>query len=103
MIKLLIHAVRGNGALRLQEKVDEAAKTLAARRGESEVSRYMMQFFMDRADNIDPVDDWWGYAQARQKQEDHMQDLRINQRRVEECWARLEALTEQLKKLQENQ
>lgn len=101
MIRLLIRAMRGDAAMRLEEKIDKAAKAVADCRGEIAVSQYMLDFYKARRSNIDPMDDHWGFAQAREKEHDNDKDLKALQRLLEERWARMEALTEQRRQLLE--
>lgn len=73
------------------EKVRQRVRKVAHYSGEVEYHRTMRDFYRDNVSKIDPHEEWWVFAHNRQKQHDHQQDLAVEERRLEEARAKLDA------------
>ena len=89
-------------AKRLQNgdiKVQDAMRVLSRRIADAEFHRTMAGFYTDRVIATDPHTDWWGFADAKQKQHDHQHDCLAEEKRIEEARATVEARKAELAKL----
>jgi len=72
-------------------KLEEAMRAKAKFVSELEFHRSMVDFYTSRVQEIDPYNDWWNFADSKQKQYDHQQDLLVYGKRVEEADAKVAA------------
>ena len=70
-IREMIHNQREYKA---KERITDALKAHAKAASDAEYHRIMADFYTKRADKIDPEIDWWGFAEAKQKETEHVQD-----------------------------
>lgn len=56
-----------------------------------EFNRTMGNFYTERVLDIDPHQDWWAFAEAKQKQYDHQLDFVRYEKRSQEADAKVEA------------
>lgn len=70
-------------AERAQYEREQREQRLKAREeAEAEYHRRMANFYTDRVLAIDQHTDWWGYAEAKQKQYDHQCECLRHERRA---------------------
>jgi hypothetical protein len=81
-IKNLLSAHR---AERQYEKIEAAIRTEARLASEAEFHRTMADWYTKQLDGIDPHADWWGFAQTKQKEQNHIADHRVFEGRREEA------------------
>lgn len=72
-------------------KLERAMRTKAKFVSDLEFHRSMVDFYTSRVQEIDPYNDWWNFADSKQKQYDHQQDLLVYEKRVEEADAKVAA------------
>lgn len=80
-----------------EQRLRDRARTVAARAGDVAAEKYLVEFYKTTAQATDPYKDWWAFANARQKQADHENDLTIATRRHAEAVAKLNAQLEKMK------
>lgn len=73
------------------DKLEKAIRTKAKFVSDLEFHRSMADFYTSRVLEIDPDNDWWYFADSKQKQYDHQQDLLAYEKRVEEADAEVAA------------
>ena len=81
------------------QKVQDAMRVLSRRIADAEFHRTMAGFYTDRVIATNPHVDWWGFADAKQKQYDHQLDCLAEEKRTEEARAVVEARKAELAKL----
>lgn len=64
------------------EREQREQRTRAREEAEAEYHRIMANFYTDRVLAIDPNADWWGFAEAKQKQYDHQTECLRYERRA---------------------
>lgn len=84
---------------RQRQRVRDAAKTVAARAGDVAAEQYLVEFYKTQAQATNPYNDWYAYADVRQKQADHENDLAVAQRRHADAAAHLNAQQLKLEKM----
>ena len=84
---------------RRRQRVRDAARAVAARAGDVAAEQYLVEFYKTQAQATNPYNDWWAYADVRQKQADHENDLTIAQRRHADAVAKLNAQQLKLEKM----
>lgn len=72
-------------------KLEKAIRVKAKFVSDLEFHRSMADFYTSRVLEIDPDNDWWNFADAKQKQYDHQNDLLAYEKRVEEADAEVAA------------
>jgi 7-keto-8-aminopelargonate synthetase-like enzyme len=98
---LLREIVVGDPVKKQYERVETAIKTKAQKVSDAEFNRTMANFYTDRVLGIDPHQDWWDFADAKQKQYDHQTACVKNDQQVNEAHARVEAEAQRFHALQE--
>lgn len=93
MLNALFQMLFGENIKAQQQKVEDAIRVKAQRIGDLEYERTMANFYTDRSMSIDPQTDWWGFADAKQKQHDHQLAFVACEGRVEVATARVAAET----------
>jgi hypothetical protein len=84
IVDAIRRAIATHRAGREYEKIEAAIRTEARLASEAEFHRTMSDWYTKQLDAIDPHADWWGFAQTKQKEQDHIIDHRIySQRRAE--------------------
>lgn len=84
---------------RQRQRVRDAARAVAARAGDVAAEQYLVEFYKTQAQAINPYNDWWAYADVRQKQADHENDITTAQRRHADAVAKLNAQQLKLEKM----
>jgi len=100
-ILAIIHWIHGAPTQRAYEQVQKAVWLRARIHAEREFHDVMQGFYTEQALSINPDQDWWGFAAAKQKQFDHQQEWLIEARRMEAASAKVRAATERLNQLRE--
>ena len=70
---LLRELVCGDPQQKQKERVEKAVKAQAQLNSDAEFHRTMTDFYTLQVDNIDPHTDWWEFADAKQKEHDHVE------------------------------
>ena len=87
-MKALINMIRfmfyTNKVDRYHGKVEDAIRRKALSVANVEFHRTMGNFYGEMLMEIDPHQDWWGFANAKQKQHNHHNDFLMQQQRVDE-------------------
>lgn len=100
ILQLIRDTVRHSRIQNRYEKVEQAIKNKARIISDLEFHRTMSNFYTERVMDINPHEDWWAFAQAKQKQYDHQMDFTIIERKVEEAEAKVVACTNAYKAAQ---
>lgn len=95
MLKMLQKTRAGRQKTRVHLSLAKQARWA----GEATAAKTLLGFYSQRAEATNPYDDWWAYADARQKQVDYQLEYDILQRKADEAEARVEAETAKLEKL----
>lgn len=100
----LWHMVRdvlfGTPVRRKYDKVEAAIKAKAEAMSQREFHLAMWNFYTARVEIIEPHLNWWGFAEAKQKQYDHSIEAATWEDRVEEADGVLAARDAELKVLE---
>lgn len=67
----------GSRQSRLESKIHDTVQTLSAIHGRVEACELLHAFYAKKANQIDPYQDWHGYATWRQREHDSEQDLKL--------------------------
>jgi hypothetical protein len=89
--KLLCDTFRSNRQRKQQERVEDAVKAHAELVGEGHVQKIMAEFYTNRVATIDHTQHWWAYAQAKQKEHEHVQECIALVAKADEAAARIDA------------
>lgn len=95
----LLDLIKGDPVARQYEKVEDAIRTQSQSVADAEADRILCDFYTERVNTIDPHTDWWGFADAKQKQVDHTASWTRNVQRVEEAKAKVEAAKVRMKEV----
>lgn len=87
----LLDMIRTDKERQRKERVENAAKAHAQAKAEVEAERLMCDFYSERVANIDHETHWWEYAEAKQKEADHLAAWRRAVDKAQEAEAKLEA------------
>lgn len=90
MIHTIKSTLRGNRVRKQYQRVEKAIREKAQMVSELEFNRTMGNFYTERVLDIDPHQDWWGFADAKQKQYEHQNDFLRYEKRIEEADAKVE-------------
>ena len=82
---------------RQQQRVRDAARAVASRLGDVKGQEYLVEYYKTQAQATNPYDDWWTYADVRQKQADHEVELTLAQHRHARAVANLKTQQEKVK------
>ena len=99
IVPAIVHHLAGDKFRRQYEKVEGAIRAKAQLASDMEFHRTLANFYTERVMDIDPHKDWWGFADAKQKQTDNQDDYVRLQRKMEEAEARVDAYTNALHSL----
>lgn len=91
--------LRLNKTRKLYEKLETAVTKKAELQARMEFNRSMANFYTDRVLSIDPHQDWWRFAEAKQKQFNHQEDCTLLSGRIEEAQAVIVAREQELHEL----
>lgn len=89
ILKAIRHHVSDNRIRRRYEKIEKAIREKAQLVSDMEFHRTMSNFYTERVLEIDPHSDWWGFADAKQKQHDHQIDFTRYSKAVQEADAKV--------------
>lgn len=84
----------------VQDAIERAVHHKAELSSNHEFKRVMANFHTERVLEIDHTNDWWGYANHRQKQVDFQNDAVKVEGYIEEAEARIQGLKQSLLVLQ---
>lgn len=87
-IKEMLHSDRMS---KRKARIEKAVRAKAAATGDAEFHRVMADYYTARVATIDPDVDWWGFADAKQKEQDNIDLFQKYSRNVEEATARIKA------------
>lgn len=87
----LIEFLFGDPIKRQYERIEAAAKRKAEAVADAELHRTLANFYTMRVMTIDPHIDWWGFADAKQKQHEHQVACIKFDHEVEEAHAQVQA------------
>lgn len=79
-------------------KLEEAIKTKAELVGKAEFCRTMANFYTGRVAVIDPHQQWWDFAEAKEKQYTHQISCVTLEAKIEEATKLIEARTAQFER-----
>lgn len=73
------------------QKIELAIKTKAQLVSDHEFNRVMENFYIDRCLAIDPHMDWWGFADAKEKQMEYNKQLARLAKKIQTAMAHVKA------------
>lgn len=76
---------------RQHQRVIDAVMSNARANSDAEFHRIMANFYTERASSIDPQIDWWDFAEAKQKEYDHVEEHQAHGARGAETAAVVDA------------
>jgi hypothetical protein len=99
VLTVLREFIVGDPLVRHYGHVERAIKRKAERVADAEFARTMAHFYTERVLNIDHNVDWWGFADAKQKQHDYQRDTLLYDKRVDEASQQAEARMKQYQRV----
>lgn len=72
-------------------RVETSIRNKASLASDMTFHQTMVDFYTDRVSTTDPNVDWWGFAEAKQKQVDNQEDIRLLSKRLAEADATVKA------------
>lgn len=91
MIKRIKEMVRVDRISKRKARLESAVRAKANAFGEAEYHRMMSDYYSGCVAAIDPHADWWGFADAKQKEQDNIAMFQEYSKKVSEASARIEA------------
>lgn len=79
--------LRSNRIAKQKQRVIDAVKVQARATSDKEFHRIMSDFYTQRVAAIDPHNDWWEFAENKQKEQDHVEEHQSHGARSEEAAA----------------
>lgn len=83
--------LRENKIAKQKQRVDDAIKVRARAASEKEYHRVMADFYTERAAGVDPHQDWWEFAAAKEKETEHVAECQAYGARADEAAAQVVA------------
>ena len=91
LFRLVRDGLWGDPVAKQQERIDGAAEIEAHAMSDMAYHRTLVEHFSQRVAGINPHDDWWGFAAAKQKQADHQAELIAARDKAQDAAARRQA------------
>lgn len=91
VLNLIRSTLKDNKVRKQYERVEKAIRAKAQLASDMEFHRTMSNFYTERVMDINPHQNWWDFAAAKQKQYDHQEDFVRYEKRIEEADANVEA------------
>lgn len=91
ILSVIRDVLRNNRMSKQKDRVENAVRTLAQAQADAEFHRVMANHYTLRAGETDPQVDWWGYAENKQKEQDHVESHAVYSRKAFEANAMVKA------------
>lgn len=98
---MFVSVIFGDPLKNQYERVELAIKAKAQLISDHEFNKVMENFYITRCGAIDPHTDWWGFAEAKEKQTEYRKQLEKLHKKVLEANAFVKAQEAAFKKLQD--